>query len=227
MIYSIFIKRLKIALSLIIALTLIAYFNSLIIGNLNVLQKIADLQYIDTIGDNGSYLLEPIIWLGILLTTLLGWHRFARRIMYSFAILHVILLIFGTIAIFLSITLYKTGTDAMALITDGLAVWWANIMLFTLLYWITDWWGPAYRHTEQAGTRDILFPAETSQQIEYKNWKPKFFDYFFLAYTVSTAFSPTDTILFSRLTRFFLMIQSLISLSILVLIVARAINIIA
>jgi hypothetical protein len=43
--------------------------------------------------------------------------------MYSFAILHVILLIFGTIAIFLSITLYKTGTDAMALITDGLAVW--------------------------------------------------------------------------------------------------------
>jgi hypothetical protein len=50
-------------------------------------------------------------------------------------------------------------------------------------------------------------------------------DYLFLAFNTSTAFSPTDTAVLSRGAKLGMMAQSLISLAIIVLIAARAVNI--
>ncbi len=56
-------------------------------------------------------------------------------------------------------------------------------------------------------------------------WTPHFLDYLFLAFNTSTAFSPTDTAVLSRGAKLGMMAQALISLAILVLIAARAVNI--
>ena len=56
-------------------------------------------------------------------------------------------------------------------------------------------------------------------------WSPEFVDYLFLAFNTSTAFSPTDTAVLSRNAKLGMMAQSIISLAILVLIAARAVNI--
>ena len=50
-------------------------------------------------------------------------------------------------------------------------------------------------------------------------------DYLFLAFNTSTAFSPTDTAVLSRGAKLGMMAQAIISLTILVLLAARAVNI--
>jgi hypothetical protein len=50
-------------------------------------------------------------------------------------------------------------------------------------------------------------------------------DYLFLAFNTSTAFSPTDTAVLSRRAKLSMMVQSLISLTIIALLAARAVNI--
>ena len=50
-------------------------------------------------------------------------------------------------------------------------------------------------------------------------------DYLFLSFNTSTAFSPTDTSVLSRWAKVGMMLQALISLTIIALLAARAVNI--
>ncbi|MDB5289630.1 MAG: hypothetical protein JWL69_871, partial [Phycisphaerales bacterium] len=56
-------------------------------------------------------------------------------------------------------------------------------------------------------------------------WSPRFIDYLFLAFNTSTAFSPTDTPVLSRWAKVLTMIQATISLTVVVVLAARAVNI--
>jgi hypothetical protein len=56
-------------------------------------------------------------------------------------------------------------------------------------------------------------------------WSPEFIDYLFLAFNTSTAFSPTDTAVLEGWAKIVMMLQSLISLSVLAILAARAINV--
>lgn len=56
-------------------------------------------------------------------------------------------------------------------------------------------------------------------------WSPGFIDYLFLAFTTSTAFSPTDTPVLSRWAKIMMMVQALISFATVALLAARAVNI--
>jgi hypothetical protein len=63
--------------------------------------------------------------------------------------------------------------------------------------------------------------AETSDP----DWSPNFVDYLFLAFNTSTALSPADTQALSRWAKILMMIQATISLTVLALLAARAVNI--
>jgi hypothetical protein len=54
---------------------------------------------------------------------------------------------------------------------------------------------------------------------------PNYVDYLFLAFNTSTAFSPTDAPVLERWAKALMMLQSLISLTVLALLAARAVNI--
>lgn len=56
-------------------------------------------------------------------------------------------------------------------------------------------------------------------------WSPNFLDYLFLAFNTSTAFSPTDTPVLARWGKILMMLQSSISLIVLAILAARAVNI--
>jgi hypothetical protein len=56
-------------------------------------------------------------------------------------------------------------------------------------------------------------------------WSPNFADYLFLAFNTSTAFSPTDTPVLARWGKLLMMIQSVISLTAVAVLAARAVNI--
>ena len=73
----------------------------------------------------------------------------------------------------------------------------------------------------------FLFPQMTLSKATGNGpaWSPRFVDYLFLAFNTSTALSPTDTAVLSRWAKGAMMLQALISLAIIVLLAAYAINI--
>jgi hypothetical protein len=113
-----------------------------------------------------------------------------------------------------------------ALLRSAGALWIANILVFALWYWKLDAGGPLQRDRGQGMSRSsFLFPQMISREGRDASWKPHFVDYLFLAFNTSTAFSPTDTAVLSRWAKLGTMLQSLISLVIVALLAARAVNI--
>ena len=113
-----------------------------------------------------------------------------------------------------------------AMLRSACALWITNILVFALWYWKLDAGGPTGRDRSTGPLKSsFLFPQMLTQQGSDPNWSPHFMDYLFLAFNTSTAFSPTDTAVLSRWAKIGTMLQSLISLSIVVLLAARAVNI--
>ena len=72
---------------------------------------------------------------------------------------------------------------------------------------------------------DFLFVQMQSPELAPPHWEPAFFDYFYLSFTNSTAFSPTDVMPVTRWAKALMLAQSAVSLLTVVLVVARAVNI--
>lgn len=119
----------------------------------------------------------------------------------------------------------------LQLLGSAAALWLTNILVFASWYWRLDAGGPNARdrqgvHTDGA----FLFPQMTlapdaRRQMGEQDWSPGFVDYLFLAFNTSTAFSPTDCPVLSRWAKVLMMLQSLISFATVVLLAARAVNI--
>ena len=112
------------------------------------------------------------------------------------------------------------------LLRSAIALWITNILVFALWYWKLDAGGPLRRDRgRELSNSSFLFPQMLVREERDLSWKPNFVDYLFLAFNTSTAFSPTDTAVLSRWAKLGTMVQSLISLTIIVLLAARAVNI--
>ena len=106
------------------------------------------------------------------------------------------------------------------------ALWITNVLVFALWYWKLDAGGPLGRDQPGGAAKSsFLFPQMVRQSDADQWWSPEFIDYLFLAFNTSTAFSPTDTAVLSRWAKAAMMMQSLISLSIIALLAARAVNV--
>jgi len=115
--------------------------------------------------------------------------------------------------------------DPRVLLRSAVALWFTNVLVFALWYWKLDGGGPTVRETRQSRLESsFLFPQVAVADAD-PSWTPHFVDYLFLAFNTSTAFSPTDTAVLSRWAKITTMVQSLISLTIVVLLAARAVNI--
>jgi uncharacterized membrane protein len=115
-----------------------------------------------------------------------------------------------------------------ALLRSAVGLWLTNILVFALWYWRLDGGGPHERARPKGMLNSAFLFPQMLQSVGGKaqsDWSPEFVDYLFLAFNTSTAFSPTDTAVLSRGAKLGMMAQSLISLAILVLIAARAVNI--
>ncbi len=130
----------------------------------------------------------------------------------------------GSVILLIS-ELPKHNIPAAILLRDAVLIWSINVIVFALWYWQVDGGGPARRRRHQHETSDFLFPQFSSGGPGGSNWSPEFIDYLFLAFNTSTAFSPTDTSVLSRRAKVLMMLQASISLVVLAVLAARAINI--
>ena len=112
------------------------------------------------------------------------------------------------------------------LLRSAASLWITNVLVFALWYWKLDAGGPMGRDKAKGDFESaFLFPQMLVRDEPEDYWSPQFVDYLFLAFNTSTAFSPTDTAVLSRGGKIGMMLQSTISLMIVALIAARAVNI--
>ena len=125
--------------------------------------------------------------------------------------------------------LLKHGStvDGRTLIYSAVAVWFTAVVAFGLLYWEIDRGGPIRRCMIDHGPPDLLFPQMTSPGATAARWTPRFVDYLYVSLTNSTAFSPTDALPLTRRAKAIMAAQSLTSLATIVVVGARAVNILS
>jgi uncharacterized membrane protein len=115
--------------------------------------------------------------------------------------------------------------SASQLLTAGSVVWVSNNIAFALLYWELDGGGAAARAHRGPTRVDLAFPQQLNPHVAPAGWRPRFVDYLYLGFTNATAFSPTDVMPLVPWAKLAMAFQSVISLAILGLVVARAVNV--
>src|SRR4029077_11177742 len=118
----------------------------------------------------------------------------------------------------------------LELLRSGGLLWLTNVIVFALWYWRLDGGGPTKREERREfGSRSFFFPqmqVEKSERGRFacEHWRPRFVDYFFVAFTQSSTFGPTDAPLLARWAKILAIIQAFISLAIVVLLISRAVG---
>ena len=119
----------------------------------------------------------------------------------------------------------KVTNSADSLLASGALVYLGNILIFSLLYWLLDSGGPLARYRGEHEYPDLAFSQQLSPELAPPGWRPQYVDYLILGLTTSTAFSPTDVMPMARWVKLMMAAQSLIALSVLGLVIARAVNV--
>ena len=115
--------------------------------------------------------------------------------------------------------------SASELLEAGAIVWISNNLAFALLYWELDGGGAAARAHEMRRDVGFAFPQQLNPDLAPPRWRPQFVDYLYVGFTNATAFSPTDAMPMAPWAKIAMMVQSVISLVILGLVIARAVNV--
>ncbi len=121
----------------------------------------------------------------------------------------------------------KVTESATTLLASGALIWLGNCLIFGLLYWLLDSGGPYARYLGEREFPDFAFTHQLSPELAPPGWRPQYVDYLILGLTTSTAFSPTDVMPMARWAKLTMALQSLISLLVIGLVIARAVNIFA
>src|ERR1700680_1533832 len=158
-----------------------------------------------------------------------GQHHLDRILGFTVTSLVTIEMIASVILLVLALPSHRESPTALLL--SAASIWSSNILVFALWYWRLDAGGPHSRDARPGHAAGaFLFPQMTMLQeakaaAGQETWSPNFHDYLFLAFNTSTAFSPTDTPALARWGKVLMMLQSIISLTVLALLAARAVDI--
>jgi uncharacterized membrane protein len=121
--------------------------------------------------------------------------------------------------------LVSMGSDQLGggqLLLTAAAIWVANVIVFGIVYWEVDGGGPFERALHDRTQRDFQFPQDDEPAL---GWRPRVWDYLYVSLTAGTAFSPTDTLPLTLVAKLLHAVQSTVSLVIIVLVTARAVNV--
>ena len=162
----------------------------------------------------------------------LGHHDLNAKTGYAIIAVLTIGLLYGLTMLMAG--LVRHTVTAPELLRAAAVLWATNVLVFATWYWRLDAGGPNARERHEAHTRGaFLFPQmavdspdnDDATIAEDEGWRPGFVDYLFVAFNTSTAFSPTDAPVLSKWAKLAMMMQAIISFTTVVLIAARAVNI--
>jgi len=131
----------------------------------------------------------------------------------------------ASIILLVHLLINGASANAATLLRAAVHMWAVNVLLFGLWYWQLDGGGPLARPSCPPAERDFLFPQQAEPALAGAGWRPLFLDYLYVSFTNATAFSPTDAMPLSRWAKMLMLVQAAISLTLGVMVVARAVNI--
>jgi hypothetical protein len=151
---------------------------------------------------------------------------FGRRRTISLALIAVIGIGNG-IGLILLLTALLTGreTNGTELLFKAAAVWSTNVIAFGLAYWEIDCGGPVRRRMPGPPSPDFQYPQMENPGLAEPHWTPHLVDYVYVSFTNSIAFSPTDAMPLTRRAKLLMLLESAASVVTLLLVAARAVNI--
>jgi hypothetical protein len=172
----------------------------------------------------GAMLITPMA--GVMLTVgNARWLRIERTIMLFFVMATAITTIANLTNLILMMVNRSAELSGTRLLASSIGVWVTNVLVFSLLYWQMDRGGPEARTSRTSKKPDWQFTETGAPEEAPDDWRPTFIDYLFLAYTTATAFSPTDVMPLTSRAKILMMLEGLIALATIVVVAARAINI--
>jgi hypothetical protein len=115
-----------------------------------------------------------------------------------------------------------SGTE---LLLKGITVWSTNVITFGLWFWALDRGGPVRRREPDPPPPDFQFPQMENPQLAEPRWHPRLFDYMYVSFTNAVAFSPTDSMPLTRWAKALMLVESAASAITVLLVAARAVNI--
>jgi hypothetical protein len=119
----------------------------------------------------------------------------------------------------------EVTNSASSLLAAGALIWLGTALVFGLLYWELDSGGPLARYQRRREFPDFAFTQQINPDLAPAGWRPRYVDYLALGFTTSTAFSPTDVMPMAPWAKLSMALQSLISLTVIGLVIARAVNV--
>jgi len=179
-----------------------------------------------------TWLLPTVI--AVLLAPTIVTHRVGRHSFnHALGIVNngiITIALIGSVSLLVA-TLASHKQAPLRLLRSGAELWLTNVLVFSLWYWRLDDGGPNVRdkHAEFC-SRSFVFPQmqiEKSERERFgvERWRPGFVDYLFISFTQSSTFGPTDAPLLARWVKLLTIVQIFISLSIVVLLISRAVGV--
>ena len=101
-----------------------------------------------------------------------------------------------------------TSTNGGELLYKAVTIWTTNVIAFGLWYWVFDRGGPVRRREHDPPPPDFQFPQMENPELAAPGWHPRLFDYVYLSFTNSVAFSPTDAMPLSRQAKVLMMLEA-------------------
>ncbi|HEY5098733.1 MAG TPA: DUF1345 domain-containing protein [Gaiellaceae bacterium] len=135
--------------------------------------------------------------------------------------------VFGIVVLVASLVAHSGGQiTGRQLLFSGGVVWFTDAVAFGLAFWELDCGGPVARALDGTPRKpDFQFPQDENPQLAREGWAPRLWDYFYVALTNATAFSPTDAMPLTRRAKALMAAESTLSALTVLLVAARAVNI--
>jgi hypothetical protein len=155
-----------------------------------------------------------------------GRRRWFRRLSIALVSLLTVAALISTGVLIADLVRGGSVTEsATSLLASGALIWFGNCLVFSLLYWLLDSGGPLARYHGEREYPDFAFSQQLSPELAPPGWRPHYVDYLILGLTTNTAFSPTDVMPLARWAKLMMALQSLIALTVVGLVIARAVNV--
>jgi hypothetical protein len=169
---------------------------------------------------------EAALLVALFFSVTLDDHRREHRLLVLFLAFVVVGNLTGLTLLTAALLTEKTSDLSGAqLLMSGVVLWLINVIVFGLSYWTLDAGGPSMRAIHGRRTPDFQFPQDENPQLARHGWYPRLGDYVYVAMTNGIAFSPTDAMPLSRRAKALMAIDSIISVGAVLLIAARAVNV--
>jgi hypothetical protein len=155
-----------------------------------------------------------------------GRRRWFRRVSIALVSLLALVALIATGVLITDLVRGGSVTEsATSLLASGALIWFGNCLVFSLLYWLLDSGGPLARYLGEREYPDFAFSQQLSPELAPPGWRPHYVDYLILGLTTNTAFSPTDVMPLARWAKLTMALQSLVALTVVGLVIARAVNV--